>query len=169
MNLFLIRHAEAADGLDDAARPLTAHGIAQAHTLAHQLDRAAFAGVRTIEHTSYARARQTAELFRSAAGLENLPLAEHDEFLPNANPRITAGTLADAPADRLIIAHNPHLELLISLLLGQERIGVQLAIPPATAVALERFADKSPRYPYGYWQLHWLIPTPKNKTPNLEL
>jgi phosphohistidine phosphatase SixA len=155
--IFLLRHAEAAQTTPDEQRELTPRGIASIANLVAKIERKQFARIKAIEHSPWKRATKTAELFRQAAGLDALPLVTCEHILPNSNAKQSAARLASALGDRLFIGHNPHLELLGSILLGQERIGIQIAMPPAALLALERFVPQNPRYPYGCWQLRLLV------------
>ncbi|MDR3228784.1 MAG: histidine phosphatase family protein [Puniceicoccales bacterium] len=158
-SLFLLRHGLAEDPsptVSDAERRLTPAGIAQVKEVAAKLDFRNFARLAHITHSPLARARETAALFRDASGL-SLPLEVCDSVQPNSDPRKSAAHFATAAGDHLIVGHNPHIEQLVCLLLGQGRIGVQACLPPAACIALERFSPPAARRPYGYWRLHWLV------------
>lgn len=156
MRLFLLRHADAAPGMPDEARPLTEKGFRQIDKLIRHLDTDEFDGVAAIEHSPYIRAVQTAEHFKRRAGL-NRPLLLHPHITPEDDAHRTAESLAKGDADRLLVGHNPHHEVLAGILLGQGRVGVQVAFKKASVLALERFAPATKTTPYGYWQLRWFV------------
>ena len=158
MKLFLLRHAEAALTIPDESRELTPFGRSQIKDLVSKLDTSEFANLKRIEHSPRARTQESARLFLQEVALpQPLPLIARNDILPDFDARQTATGLATSSDDRLLVGHNPHLEMLVSLLLGQERIGVQVAFKTAACIALECFAPPAQRYPYGYWQLHWLV------------
>lgn len=156
MRLFLFRHADAAPGTPDEARPLTDKGYGQIDKLIRHLDTEEFDGVAAIEHSPLLRAVQTAEHFKKRTGLKQ-PLLPCHHIRPDDDPHRTALTLAKGDADRLLVGHNPHHEVLAALLLGQGRVGVQVAFKKASVLALERFAPATKSTPYGYWQLRWFV------------
>ncbi len=156
MRLFLFRHADAAPGLPDEARALTDKGGDQIDKLIRHLDMDEFEGVAAIEHSPYLRAVQTAEYFKKRARLKQ-PLLPCEHIRPDDDPHRTAAILARGDADRMLVGHNPHHEMLAALLLGQGRAGVQVAFKKASVLALERFAPPTKTTPYGYWQLRWFV------------
>jgi len=74
MKLYLVRHAESASNkngtVSDAVSPLTKEGIAQAHCLGQKL--ASFGNFSAIYFSSFARAKQTAEIIASYFKKPNL-------------------------------------------------------------------------------------------------
>ena len=160
MQLFLLRHADAAPGTPDAARPLTPKGFVQIERMVRRLDMECFDGVARIEHSPYVRAAQSAEHFKKVSGLR-VPLHMLPGITPEDDARATAESLAKGSADRLLVGHNPHHETLAGLLLGQGRATVQVAFAKAGMLALERFSPPTKTTPYGYWQLKWFVVPPE--------
>jgi phosphohistidine phosphatase len=114
MDLLLWRHADAADGSPDLARPLTERGHKQARAVAGWLRKRLPARLRVL--TSPARrARETA----AALGL---PVEVLDELAPNAAPSslIAAAGWPDAPHAVLIVGHQPTLGETAAAILGRE-------------------------------------------------
>lgn len=115
MDLILWRHAEAeeaADGMDDTARPLTARGEKQAARMAAWLDRQLPEGLRVLASPAR-RTEQTASAlgrkFKMRAEL--LPGGTVEELLELAQWPRARGTV-------LIVGHQPLLGQTIAQLLG---------------------------------------------------
>jgi phosphohistidine phosphatase len=114
MDLLLWRHADAADGSPDLARPLTERGHEQARAVAAWLHGRLPAGLRVL--TSPARRAQ-----ETAAAL-GLPVEVLDELAPDAAPSslIAAAGWPDAPHAVLIVGHQPTLGETAAAILGTE-------------------------------------------------
>jgi phosphohistidine phosphatase len=114
MQLYLVRHAEAADGEPDDLRPLTAAGREQARSLGARLRRE---GVRpdAILTSPLLRARETGELLARELGVRALP----DERLA---PGATAAAVAEA-ARRwetvVAVGHQPDCGHIAAALTGE--------------------------------------------------
>ena len=109
--LWLLRHAEAADGSPDAARPLTDRGVSQAQAAGQSLARL---GV-TLDlclSSPKVRAMQTAELACEPLGVEVRPARELEggPFDPEA---LCAGL-----EDVLLVGHDPSISLALHDLTG---------------------------------------------------
>lgn len=129
MQLYLVRHAEAAEGESDELRPLTPAGREQARSLATRLRDS---GVRpdAILTSPLLRARETAALLADELGVE--PAA--DERLA---PGATAQTVTKAVDGRgetvIVVAHQPDCSRIAAALSG----GDEPDFPPAGAVTLQ--------------------------------
>ena len=118
MRLFLLRHAQAADTWPDADRVLTPKGRAQVEKLCRALDPKPFADTVQIWHSPFARALETAELFKAGMRLP-APLLEVGSITPEDNPAGIARTIASLACfggDLMVVSHNPLLENLAALL-----------------------------------------------------
>jgi len=114
MHLVLWRHAEAADGVPDMNRPLTAKGKKQARQVAEWLS------ARLPKHTRILvsparRALQTAEALTDEFDIVN-------ELAPGATPAalIAASGWPDRNGAVLLVGHQPTLGLLASTLIAGE-------------------------------------------------
>ena len=129
MQLFLVRHAEAADGEPDELRPLTAEGRRAARTLGERL---AAEGVQpdAVLTSPLLRARETGAELARPVGLEPEP----DERLA---PGATAENVRAAAAGRgdtvIVIGHQPDCGRVAAELTG----GPEPAFPPAGMLAIE--------------------------------
>jgi phosphohistidine phosphatase len=129
MQLYLVRHAEAADGEPDELRPLTAEGRRAARTLGERL---AAEGVHpdAVLTSPLLRARETGAELARPVGLEPEP----DERLA---PGATAESIRAAAAGRgetvVMIGHQPDCSRVAAELTG----GPEPAFPPAGMLAIE--------------------------------
>jgi phosphohistidine phosphatase SixA len=115
VRVFLVRHAEAAPGSPDDARPLTPDGRAAARALGDLL-RAQH--VDAIVSSPLLRARETADAVARASGLAS---GVHEGLAPGA----TAATLRAAVAGRgetvVAIGHQPDCGDIVEELTGERR------------------------------------------------
>jgi phosphohistidine phosphatase len=114
MQLYLVRHAEAAPGEPDELRPLTGAGREQARSLGVRLREQ---GVRpdAILTSPLLRARETGELLARELGVPARP----DERL---GPGATASAVTEAAADcRIVVAvgHQPDCGQIAAALTGR--------------------------------------------------
>jgi phosphohistidine phosphatase len=129
VQLYLVRHAEAADGEPDELRPLTAEGREAARALGRKL---ADDGVRpdAVLTSPLLRARETGRELARPAGLE----AQPDERLA---PGATAEAVREAAGERggtvVVVAHQPDCSQIAAALTG----GPEPAFPPGGMVAID--------------------------------
>jgi len=129
MQLYLVRHAEAAGGEPDELRPLTPAGREHARSLGERLRDS---GVKpdAILTSPLLRARETAALLGRELGLDPAP----DERLA---PGATADTVTSAVAGRgetvVVVGHQPDCSRIAGALTG----GSEPDFPPAGFVTLE--------------------------------
>ena len=129
MQLYLVRHAEAADGEPDELRPLTAEGRRAARELGERL---AADGVRpdAVLTSPLLRARETGVELARAAGIE----PEADERLA---PGATAEDVKSAASERgetvVVIGHQPDCSRIAAALTG----GEEPPFPPAGVLAID--------------------------------
>jgi phosphohistidine phosphatase len=120
MKLYFLRHAEAADGPDDAARPLTPKGRQQSRAVGQFLEEA---GVKfdAAYSSPLVRARQTAEIVLDITGLvkpDKLQLV--NALLNETSERDFASWLRSMPqaTQVLLSGHSPSLGARVRALLG---------------------------------------------------
>ncbi|MBI5772547.1 MAG: phosphohistidine phosphatase SixA [Verrucomicrobia bacterium] len=120
MKLYFLRHAEALDGLDDAARPLSPRGKKQADRLARFLCKAGIEFDAAFS-SPLVRARQTAERMLKITNKERrLKLAMDDALLNGTSQREFDRWLGQLPAVEkvLLVGHEPSLSARVRHLLG---------------------------------------------------
>jgi phosphohistidine phosphatase len=129
VQLYLVRHADAAPGEPDELRSLTADGRDQARRLGEEL-RAQGVHPNAILTSPLLRARETGNLLCEALGTT----AEKDERL---GPGATADSVRQAVAERgdevLVVGHQPDCGRIAAELSG----GEEPAFPPAGLVRIE--------------------------------
>jgi phosphohistidine phosphatase len=129
VQLYLVRHAEAASGEPDELRPLTPEGREAARALGERL---AADGVRpdAVLSSPLLRARETARELARPAGLT----AESDERLA---PGATAEDVRAAAGERgetvVVVGHQPDCSKIAAALTG----GDEPAFPPAGMLAID--------------------------------
>jgi phosphohistidine phosphatase len=128
MQLYLVRHAEAAGGEPDELRPLTPDGREQARSLGERLRQS---GVRpdAILTSPLLRARETAALLARELGVEAVP---DDRLAPGA----TADQITSAVDGRgetvVAVGHQPDCSRIAGALTG----GPEPDFPPAGFVTI---------------------------------
>lgn len=156
MNLYLIRHADAAPlgqgGIqDDAQRPLTDQGHVQCKVLARGLQEQ---GVHldNLLTSPLLRARQTADGMLQHWVTAKPDLRVCDELAPGAKRRKLARLLADSVTDSLgLVGHEPDLSRFAAWLMGDRKVGIDLA---KAGVAFLRCESKPGK---GAASLVWLV------------
>jgi len=156
MKLYLIRHAHALPGEVDEVRRLSSKGQRQVRDLAKAPVMEAISAARTIEHSTLVRALETAQLLQKYFSKQT-PLRKLNGIAPDDSAEATARLLANSSRSRLIIGHNPHLSILVGLLLGLKRGDESIKFRKAGMVAIERLTRSSPKNPYGTWRLLWMV------------
>ncbi len=148
MQIYLIRHAHALAGDDDAVRPLSAKGRRQIRAMAAHLRRAGLLKTKEFWHSPLTRARDTAR--RLAQGLRvRAKLVETGGLEPEADPDPTARTLARLRRPVAVIGHEPHLSVLATRLLGGRAGEPMIVMKKGAALALERTGKR--------WVVRWLV------------
>lgn len=164
MKLILLRHAHALPGEVDEARRLSPRGRRQVRDLSKQAVEEAIATARVIEHSTLIRSIETAQLLQKYFKVQ-VPLRKLDGLAPDDVPTHTARLLAKSVGSRLIVGHNPHLSLLVGMLLGLKSGAEGISFRKASMVALERLNRPTPKHPYGKWRLLWMV-VPPDDTAN---
>jgi phosphohistidine phosphatase len=150
MKLCIMRHGDAANGPDDAARPLSAKGEAEAKNAGRFL-----AGIGEIPdvvlHSPLLRSRQTAEGVVRAAGLSR-QLRVCDGIAPCDDPEAFAHNVrAIAQEGRvLVVTHQPFVSALASFLLSDGE-GLSMKFTTGTVAGFERSAS------FGLWTLRFHV------------
>ncbi|MFI5358187.1 MAG: phosphohistidine phosphatase SixA [Opitutales bacterium] len=148
MEIFIIRHAHALKGDDDAARPLSRRGRAQIRTTARFLKRAGGLEVGELWHSPLVRARDTAVAMAKQLGLD-VPLVEVAELGPGHDPALVAARLAKQRESVAIVGHEPHLSALASLLVTGRAEPPVFVLRKCAVLALGRER--------GRWAVLWQI------------
>ena len=148
MKLYLIRHAHALDGADDAARPLSGKGRTQVKRLASFLRASGAFAPEEIWHSPLVRARQTAELLAERLKLD-APRREVTGLAPMDDPRVIAQRLAREKRALALVGHDPHMSALASLLVAGAMERPVFELKKCSMLALEHTA--------GCWLVRWHV------------
>lgn len=148
----LIRHATAADAADDALRPLTSAGRSAARRLADFLRPTEALKGREIWHSSFVRARETAQVIADQIGRE-LTLKEVDGLAPEDSAEEFLRRFAGLRKDVIVVGHNPHLTNLAALMVRGDASLPAVCFDKCTAVCLENFGQGNA----GDWVIQWCV------------
>jgi phosphohistidine phosphatase len=129
VQLYLVRHAEAADGEPDELRRLTPEGRRAARTLGERL---AAEGVRpdAVLTSPLLRARETGAELARPAGLDPEP---HERLAPGATAEDVRAAAEGRGQTVVVVGHQPDCSRIAAALTG----GPEPDFPPAGMVAIE--------------------------------
>src|SRR5213080_90145 len=129
VQLYIVRHAEAADGEPDELRPLTAEGRRAARTLGERL---AADGIQpdAILTSPLLRARETGAELARLVGVEPEP---DERLAPGATAESVRAAVAEHGETVVVIGHQPDCGKIAAELAG----GPEPAFPPAAMLAIE--------------------------------
>lgn len=148
MHLYLIRHAHALDGENDAARPLSPKGRKQVRALGRLLRDSDTFSATEIWHSPLVRADETARLLarhlRSKAPRSAIAGLRPDDAGNSILKKLHA--LRDPVA---VVGHEPHLSALASLLVFGKAAPSRFVFKKCAVLRLDR-AD-------GVWAVRWQI------------
>ncbi len=148
MHLYLIRHAHAVDGDNDAARPLSPKGRKQVRKLANLLRDAEAFDTNEIWHSPLRRAHETAGLL--AKGLKaGTRLKEVTGLTPDDAVDRVAEKLGDLRRPVAVVGHEPHLSALASLLVAGHAAPPRFKLKKCAALRLDRAEDG--------WSVRWQV------------
>lgn len=148
MLIYLIRHAHAVDGADDAARALSAKGRRQADRMGRWLKRRRLFEARELWHSPLVRAQETAVILAlRTGGKRQLRVVTAAE--PDADPAGLARKLAAAKRSVAVVGHEPQLSALATHLLGGSAAAPVVALKKGAVLALERTGRR--------WAACWLV------------
>jgi len=156
MQIYLLRHAEAASAYPDHSRPLTDAGRQHVRNLGGFLLKSSRLNPAAIWRSPYLRAQQTTEILSEVLDFESLPLTVREDLTPESNPQSVFDAIAAQKSDLLIVGHNPHLSILCSLLLGAERGRLRVHLQTCNLVCLEWFPIPN-HGQTGPCELNWLL------------
>jgi phosphohistidine phosphatase len=150
MEIYLVRHAEAADKADDPERNLTEQGRRDAAALAAAL-RPLRVQVSAIWHSGKPRARQTAEAMLAAIASPCVNLIQRCGLKPMSGVKRLARLLDEQDQNVMIVGHEPMLGRLAARLVTDRASTPLLSLDKPSAVCLQRddFA--------GQWRVAWMI------------
>ena len=150
--IYLMRHADAVSGEDDPARQLSARGRAQVGAVCAALGKRSGFEPEEIWHSPLVRSRETAELLARGLGLP-APVVLKPGLEPDDNPEEIAGILGAEKRDIAVVGHEPHLGVLVGLMVdGSTNPPFFYPFPKAGVLALTRKGRR--------WKPEWLVRSP---------
>jgi phosphohistidine phosphatase len=149
VKLYLLRHAKAEDGVNDALRPLCLQGRKSVARLAEFLRSRELLDSVPVWHSRLVRSEETARLLTRAMGWSPRRLKVCDGLEPADSPLSFAPLMEKATKDLLVVGHEPHLGKLASLLLTGHASPVLFKLRKTSLLCLER------RVTAGHWQVQW--------------
>lgn len=148
MQIYLIRHAEAEAGVDDAARPLSKRGREQIRQMGRFLRENGALATAEFWHSPLVRARDTAVLLVKQLKLR-ARLVQVAGLRYADNPVIMARRLGKISRPVALVGHEPHLGALASLLVAGTARPARFELKKCAVVALERVK--------GRWLVQWQV------------
>jgi phosphohistidine phosphatase len=152
MELYLIRHAQALDSPDDASRVLSPRGRAQVESVAKFFRTNARLQPEEVWHSPLVRARETAELLKAGLGWR-MPFVETELLEPESDPHAVARRLQAASRSLALVAHEPLLSALGTLLVKGTPWPLAFTMRTAEVLALAPVGAGSP----GRWVEKWHV------------
>lgn len=148
MHLYLIRHAHAIDGTDDAARPLSAKGRSQIRALGRFLrGSGAFEAVE-FWHSPLRRAEDTAILLAKRLKTK-ARLITVAGLRPGDTPDSIVKKILALRRPVALVGHEPHLSALASLLVAGKAAPPRFVLKKCAVLRLDRGG--------GAWAVRWHV------------
>ena len=147
MLVYLIRHGEAVDQMEDTSRPLSEKGERDIRALAELLSLRFKMMPGHIYHSPRLRAAQTAYILRDFIPQAPAPV-ESDGLSPLDDPALWAEYLEVMDKDTMLVGHLPHMSRLASTLLLWDANREIADFTPGTVLCLEKT---------GGWRMKWMI------------
>lgn len=147
MQLYLMRHGQAAAPSATQEQVLTRDGQSGIEKIARQLNQQGIK-VSQLFHSEKIRSRQTAEIMaRHIAATTTLQI--HAHIKPNDDPQQIINDIQDWHDDTLIVSHLPFIPHLIGLLTADIKASNTMSFAPGTVISL------SPKN--TAWQIEWIL------------
>lgn len=148
MVVYLVQHAEAKTKEEDPARGLSEKGIQNITKVAQYFSKI-YSCPSRIFHSGKARAFQTARVLADYLKMKE-GVDETDGLAPMDDPRIWIDRIADMREDVMLVGHLPHLSLLASQLLCNDREKSIIHFQMAGIVCLKKKENMN-------WSVEWMI------------
>jgi phosphohistidine phosphatase len=149
MKLYLAQHAQAKTAEEDPDRPLTYDGWNDIRKVSAFVAKNLRIGLTKIYHSGKTRAKQTAEAINEylepTDGIEAI-----DGLDPNSETDIWLSRLEKTNDDILLVGHLPHLNRMVSRILGQVENKKMVDFKNGGIVCLAK--DD-----VGLWSVQWVI------------
>jgi phosphohistidine phosphatase len=148
MHLYLIRHAHALDGDDDAVRPLSPKGRKQIRALGRLLKETGTFEAEEFWHSPLLRAEETAVLLAKRLKTK-AQLSAVGGLRPDDAANSILKRLNDLRHPVAVVGHEPHLSALASLLVAGKAAPPRFVLKKCAALRLDRVD--------GVWAVRWQV------------
>jgi phosphohistidine phosphatase len=148
MLIYLVRHAHAVEGKDDAARALSRKGRDQIRVVAKFLRAGEAWNTREFWHSPMVRSVDTAKLLGKRLKVRGT-FTLVSGLLHEDDPKIMAKKLNRLRRTIAIVGHEPHLSALATLLLTGSAQPPRVVLKKCAVLALERKGRR--------WSVRWLV------------
>ncbi len=155
MRLYLLRHAQAEEGIPDAKRALTRRGLRDVEKLGQLLKNRHGFKPKEIWHSPFTRAAQTAQLLATELNFDGA-LEVREGLTPFDDPDLWVERCHHLDTSIIIVGHNPHLAMLAGRLLGNTTFSVSIEFKKCGMLCLERHRPFAEDYPAN-WSLRWML------------
>ena len=148
MEVYLIRHAHALDGKNDAVRPLSAKGRKQIRAVGRFLRRNDALATHEFWHSPLVRAADTARRLVARLKIRGR-LRRVSGLLHDDDPAIMARRLNKLRRPVALVGHEPHLSALASVLVGGKAAPPIFVLKKCAVLALEKHGKR--------WTARWQV------------
>ncbi|HWA25134.1 MAG TPA: histidine phosphatase family protein [Lacunisphaera sp.] len=146
LTVYVVRHAHASPGKDDAARPLSRIGRGQMRQMGKFLRKRGLLAAREFWHSPLVRSGETAQCLAKHLK-RRVTFNQREGLLHDDPPAIMARQLERVREPVAVVGHEPHLGALLSLLVNGAAKPVRFELQKGAVVALHR--DR------GRWLIQW--------------
>lgn len=143
MSMYFVQHGLALDKSVDSKRPLSEEGMQAVTKVAKHLSTFEF-NINQVFHSGKKRAEQTADIFAFSLNLSSALV--HPHLNPNDDVGLIVPILKD---NALYVGHLPHMDKLVSYLLGGQSGAGIVKFENSAVVCLDKVQDD--------FQLQWVI------------
>lgn len=157
MKIYLIRHAQAVEGQDDAVRALSPRGSAYCLKLAAQLRTCANLSPMPIFHSRLARSKQTAALLAQGLGWSRSSLRPLAGTEPESDPFRSAEAIEKTSDSFVLVGHEPHIGILASILVTGKAHPSLFKFKKGAVLCLRRTKHVQKKLPLARWSVRWLL------------
>jgi phosphohistidine phosphatase len=146
--IYVIRHAHASEGKDDAVRPLSRRGREQIRRIGRFLRKNGGMAAREFWHSPLLRSRDTAKRLEKHLKV-HAKLTQVEGLLHGDPPSIMATRLDRVRRSVAVVGHEPHLGAMLSLLVTGSASPVLFELKKGAVVELVRAGSR--------WKIRWQV------------
>ncbi len=148
MHIYLVRHAHALDGDNDAVRPLSKKGLAQIRAVGGRLRETKAVNAKEIWHSYLVRSHETAVRLNKRLRLD-AELCSVSAIKPDDEPETIARRLENLREPVMLVGHEPHLSALATLLILGQAAAPRFHFKKCSVLRLDRDGE--------HWSVRWQV------------